>query len=185
MDDNKTKISVNQLDLSLQNVIDTIIGKTIFFINWVVSKIIMATKGMTVVTIKLLYHATLAQMKKHHGWKTTIKNAVVVISFQQNANSAQPGPLETSANKVFLRKEMVMAIKVIVSQQNLQLKHQLTTQYLSHATRQAHYLDECQVNLPFMNPQVSQIWNHQEKNQVCLHYNYQRSQGNFPLMIPQ
>ena len=59
---------------------------------------------MGVVAIKILYHATFEQMKKQHGWKITIKNALVVICFQKNPNSALPGPMETSTNRVVLRK---------------------------------------------------------------------------------
>ena len=65
----KTEKCVNPLDLSLQNFIRAIIGETISFSNRVVSKLRMSTKGVTVVNIKLMNHATFSQMKKHHGWK--------------------------------------------------------------------------------------------------------------------
>ena len=63
----KTEKCVNPLDLSLQNFIRAIIGETISFSNRVVSKLRMSTKGVTVVNIKLMNHATFSQMKKHHG----------------------------------------------------------------------------------------------------------------------
>ena len=60
-----TRKSLKQLDFSLQNFIKEIIGQAISFVNWVVSKIIIDVKVVTVVTIKLLYHAKFSQMKKH------------------------------------------------------------------------------------------------------------------------
>ena len=115
------------MDLSLQNFIKAIIGKTMSFVNWVASKLIIVTEGMSVGTIKLLYHATIAQMKKHYRKKPTIKTAAVLLCSQQNANSALTGPVEVIANRVVLRKEMVMTMIIVVFQRRHQLKHQQTS----------------------------------------------------------
>ena len=71
--------SVKHLDLSLQNVSETNIGQGINVVNLVVSKLIMAMKVMTVVSIGL--HAKFARMKQHRGWWKTINTAAVVICF--------------------------------------------------------------------------------------------------------
>ena len=58
---------VKHLDMNIQNVTKTIIGQAMSFVNGVLSKLLMSIKVMTVVRIKLLYHAILARTKKRHG----------------------------------------------------------------------------------------------------------------------
>ena len=83
----------------------------------------MDIKGATV-ALKILYNATFADIRKHHGWGQMIKTAEVLIYLQQNSNSVIPGPMGITANRVILKKEMVMEIIIVVNQQKHQLKQQ-------------------------------------------------------------